>query len=176
MSTVSAGLFNNGLVMKKIKSNQGARERAVTAVFVKAIRKLQSLIIKEEGACFAVHGSFHFSFDEGVSYELYHEGDLVARWDCRRGKQYGATSQIEAAIKELMPDNSAELGTKALKMLKSSTTMLNNALMIVKESNPSAGISLTSNDLLVLRDIRLPETTENTLYKVPLAGTVRSIL
>jgi len=162
--------------MDKVKSNQGARQRNATRGFIDAMRKLQGVMSTSTASDQVSNGPFEFEFEQGVFYSLKHDGDLIARLDCRRSKQYGSVAQINTAIAHLMPSESEEIQAKALTMIKNSTTLLNNALTMIKEQFPDAGLSYCSHSLHILRDVNQAETPENTLYIIPLASTVRSII
>lgn len=162
--------------MSRVKSNQGYRERRITQGFIDSMRKLQGIMATSKSGGKTLRGPFEFEFKKDEFYSLRHDGDLVARWDCLRQKQFGALSQIETAIEHLVPIDSDVVQDRALVMIKKSTTMLNNALNAIKADFPDSGISYSSQSLLILRDINVSETPANTLLTIPLASAVRSIL
>lgn len=159
--------------MRQVKGNQGGRTREITKPFADLFCAYHS-ILRADDICNIAHGRFSYVSSGGVKV-IYHDGDLIAKWDKNRGTQWGSLHNLQAAYDDVkqpkIDDDIAQIGP----MLRGVSTRLNTILIRVRRTHKDAGLSISGHEIMVLKDVRKPETPDNILFRSPLAGTVRAV-
>ena len=159
--------------MKQVKGNQGGRTREITKPFADLFRSYHA-ILKADEVCNVAHGRFSYASSDGVKV-IYHDGDLIAKWDLNRGTQWGSLHNLRAAYDDINKSDIDSDLSRLGPMLRDVSTRLNTILMRARRVHENAGLSISTHEIMILKDVAKPESSDNILFRSPLAGTVRAV-